>query len=441
MNLCPQAASKHIGGATVVLAAVLFFGSQIASAQPTIVSTAPPDSAGGVSTSAAVVFTFSEPMNTAHTSIQFFTPGGAMLTTTEAWSAGNTVLTCTPSPTFPAGTNIFWVVTGQNAAGMSLSGSPTGFFSTGGGSGGGSGTNAITTFNIGKSYLNQQLTAGAPTLPTSPPYSFIASTALSSNRTANTVTVTLASGGVSNLLHQLVAPEDYLLIDSDTNNARFEATFPQGIYVFKVTASSSNQTVNVTLPTGMVQPNAPHISNWTAAQSLNVARAFTLTWDVFQDGTVSDLISLTVGNNVFQSGSPGTSNVLSGTATSVTIPAHTLLPNSNYVAQLIFYHTAGTSNATYSTGAYRATVTQFHINTMGTASSVPVVSNPVWGGGGFSFDVTTSPGQVLKVLFSTDSSLPIAQWLTLLTSNSIGTSVHFTLPPPAGATGFFRIEN
>src|SRR5579859_3006741 len=261
MNQYVRAASKHLFSASVGVAVHLLFGSQIACAQPTIVSTVPPDSAGGVSTSAAVVFTFSEPMDTAHTSVQFFTLGGAMLTTTEAWSAGNAVLTCTPSPTFPAGTNIFWVVTGQNVAGMSLSGSPTGFFRTAGGSGGGgSGTNAITTFTIGKSYLNQQLTAGAPTLPTTPSYFFLASTSLSSNRTANIITVTLASGGVSNLVQDFVSPEHYLLIASDTNNARFESTFPEGLYVFKVTASSSNQTVNVTLPAGMVQPNAPHIS-------------------------------------------------------------------------------------------------------------------------------------------------------------------------------------
>ena len=310
----------------------------------------------------------------------------------------------------------------------------------------GSGTNALTTFSIGKTYLNVQNSAGPPTPPTTPAYSFIATTVLSSNRTANNISLTLPSGGTSNLLQNFVLPAEYLLFASDTNQARFESTFPQGDYVFKVAASSSNQQVTATLPASMSQPNAPHISNWTAAQSLDVAEAFTLTWDAFQGGTASDFILLTVGNNnafgnnAFQSGSPGTSNVLTGTATSVTIPAGKLLANSNYVANIGFYHIGGTSNATYTAGAYRLTVTQFHINTIGTASTLPAMSKPVWGGGGFSFDVATLPGQVLKVLFSTDSSLPITTWTTLLSTNPVGTSVHLTIPPQAGPTGFFRIK-
>jgi hypothetical protein len=123
------------------------------------------------------------------------------------------------------------------------------------------------------------------------------------------------------------------------------------------------------------------------------------------------------------------------------IPEGTLAANSNYVADIIFYHTAGTSNATYKTGTYRASVTQFHINTTGTTSPVPFVSHPVWDSNGFSFDVATSPAQVLNVLYSADCSLPLAQWVTLLETNSTGTSVHITVPPQASPTGFFRIQN
>ena len=311
----------------------------------------------------------------------------------------------------------------------------------------GSGTNALTIFNIGKTYLYQQLTAGAPTHPTNLVYGFTATTTLSSNRTANSITVTLPSGGTSNLTQNFVLPAEYLLFGYDTNNSMFESRFPEGDYLFKVSAASSNQQVTVTLPASMAQPNAPRISNWTAAQSVNVAQAFTLTWDAFQGGTASDYILLTVGNNnafgnnAFQSGGPGTSNVLTGTATSVTIPAGTLLANSNYLANIGFYHLVGTSNASYTAGAYRLTVTQFHINTIGTAPKALLVSNPVWGGGGFSFDVATSPGKVLKVLFSADSSLPLTTWTTLLSTNPTGTSVHLAIPPQAGSTGFFRVAN
>jgi len=108
MNLYLHAACKRITNASVSVAAFLIFVPQIASAQPTIVSTVPANLASVVSPSAVVVFTFSEPMDTANTSVQFLTLGGTMLTTTEAWSVSNTVLTCTPTPDFPAGTNIIW---------------------------------------------------------------------------------------------------------------------------------------------------------------------------------------------------------------------------------------------------------------------------------------------------------------------------------------------
>jgi hypothetical protein len=166
-------------------------------------------------------------------------------------------------------------------------------------------TNAITTFVIGKSYLNLQSTPGAPTPAPNPFYSFIATTSLSSNRTANIITVTIPSGGTSNLLQNLVLPEDFLLLAFDTNTARFESTFPEGNYLFKVTSALSNQQVTVTLPASMPQPNAPHISNYAAAQSLNVNQAFTLTWDPFQGGTTADYVLLTVGNHAFHPPKPG----------------------------------------------------------------------------------------------------------------------------------------
>src|SRR5262249_32040862 len=86
----------------------LLAGLRMASADPTIVSTVPANLAAGVSPTAAVVFTFSEPMDTANTEALFLVPPFTTLTTTAAWSANDTVLTCTPTPAFPANTNIIW---------------------------------------------------------------------------------------------------------------------------------------------------------------------------------------------------------------------------------------------------------------------------------------------------------------------------------------------
>src|SRR4051812_6919507 len=86
-----------------VVALLMFLASlRPAVALPTIVSTVPSNGATGVSPSAAVVFTFSTAMDPTATTADFsdVTAGFESPTVAFAWSAGNTVLTCTPSPQF-----------------------------------------------------------------------------------------------------------------------------------------------------------------------------------------------------------------------------------------------------------------------------------------------------------------------------------------------------
>ncbi|MGO8926332.1 MAG: Ig-like domain-containing protein [Limisphaerales bacterium] len=106
-----------------------------AHAQPTIVSTVPPTGASGVSLSAAVVITFSEAMNTNLTLAYLFDSSTLeLLSASLSWSAGNTVLACTPTGGFPANQTIWWtVMNGQDPAGVPLSGYTGGSFTTGSG--------------------------------------------------------------------------------------------------------------------------------------------------------------------------------------------------------------------------------------------------------------------------------------------------------------------
>ena len=103
-------------------------------AQPTIVSTVPPNGASGVSPSAAVIITFSEPMNNSVTTADFVSSNPyEELTTSPSWNADNTVLTCTPTEPLPANRTIWWTVNGTNSAGTALSGYIGGTFTTGSG--------------------------------------------------------------------------------------------------------------------------------------------------------------------------------------------------------------------------------------------------------------------------------------------------------------------
>lgn len=402
-----------------------FLGLTKALAQPTIVSTVPSDGATGVSTTNAVVFTFSEAMDPNATTNLFYDESTfAVLTTTPVWSAGNTVLSCTPSPAFPADTGILWEVISQNPAGTPLSGTTAGTFTTGSGPGGGGGygTNQYTTFSFGLVDYYQQTNSSAPTVYTNLSYLFLSEVTLASNRTALDVTLELPSTSVSNLSQDPFSPDEFYLDVYSSNQTALDATFGYGNYIFTVTAASSNQQVTVNLPSTVVQPGAPQIADYTAAQSVNPAQPFTLTWNTFSGGTASDFIYVSVGTN-FSTPTPGSSNAFPGTASSVVIPAGTLQTNTSYEAIIGFYHYHSVTNKpSYISAAYRGSITVFKLSTTGGATNSPMVlTNVALSGDILSFNVTSAIGQSLIVQYAADLNAPSNQWQTLLsTTNTTG---------------------
>jgi hypothetical protein len=109
-------ADGRLGGLVALI--TLLVALTRAQAQPTVVSTIPVSGASGVSTTAPVVFTFSVAMDPTATGAEFYTESSfTALATTAAWSGGNKVLTCTPSPAFPSATAILWFVDGQTPGG------------------------------------------------------------------------------------------------------------------------------------------------------------------------------------------------------------------------------------------------------------------------------------------------------------------------------------
>jgi methionine-rich copper-binding protein CopC len=414
-------------------------------AAPTIVSTVPASGATGVSTTTTVVFTFSEAMETEFTEAAFFDPSDPFnpIATSPSWSVGNTVLTCTPTSSFPANKTIYWSVTGENPIGDPLEGGDFGYFTTSAG-GGGSGTNAITTFSVGKTHHYNQTSSGPPVLDLTTPYNFSGVTALSSNRTATSVTLTMPTAAVSNLIH-LPPPqaEIFILPAFDTSLSTYDATFPAGNYSFFVQAASSNQTVVVNLPTtnSMAQPGAPHLINYLAAQIVNPNQAFVLGWDAFPGGTATDYIDVDIGDT-YRSPDPGLPGALTGTAQTFTIPANTLQPNTTYSSRVGFFRHVGSTNASYATAAYRATYTEFSLVTTGGSASGPLIlTNATYVPSSFSFDVLCSTGQTVTVEYKTN--LTSGAWQNLFTiTNSAGSILHAVAPQAAtNRTLFFRARN
>ena len=430
------------GMVKIFVAGLLLAGVVVTQAQPTILSSVPANLATGVSPSASVVFTFSEAMDPDLTSAQFIDGTSfSFYATTETWSSGNKVLTCTPITPFASGRQIIWSVDGENTTGDVLSGNTAGFFTTGsGGSGGsGSGTNAITTLNLGKTYNYNQNSTGAPVLDADVPYLFSASTTLASNRTATSITLKLPTAAVTNLSQNFLQRENYYLVYFETNLTTFDSVFPAGSYQFLVQAATSNQQVNVTLSAPASQPAAPHVANYAAAQAVNASQNFTLTWDAFSGGTAADYVYVTVGNNVFATASPGVSGALPGTATSVVIPAGRLQAGSNYTASVGFYRASWSTNASYVAGTYRGTLTEFSLVTTGGVVVHPTLGKVSLSGGKVGFDVSASSSVAFTVEYAT--SLAPANWQSLITTNMAGGTLRLIDPRPmTDKAVFYRVK-
>ena len=318
---------------------------------------------------------------------------------------------------------------------------PFGSFTTSTGGSSGSGTNAITRFTLGITHAYDQTSTALPTIDATVPYSFGAITSLASNRTATNVQLTLPTTSISNLTRSFFRLENFTLFAFNTNLATFNTTFPSGSYMFNVRAAASNQTVTVNFPASLVQPGAPHVSNYAAAQTVDASQPFTLMWDAFPGGTAADFVSVVIGDS-FSSTNAGLPGALPGTATSITIPAGRLQAGSNYDSTIGFYRFIGTSNGnSYATLVYRATTTQFTLGTRGGSTTGPLIlTNAVHAPSNFSFDVLCSSGQVVTVEYRTN--LAAGQWRTLLSTTSAAT--HFRAVAPQASTNralYFRARN
>lgn len=413
-----------------------------AGAQPTLISSVPANGATGVPAAAAVVFTFSVAMDPEFTEATFidFTNPFSPIPVASSWNASMTVLTCTPTPLFPANKTIFWSVSGQSADGEPLETDPFGSFTTGSGGSSGTGTNAFTLFTLGISHVYDQTSTALPTPDVTAPYDFSAITSLASNRTATNVLLTLPTASISNLMRNPFRLENFTLFAFNTSLPTFNATFPSGNYTFNVQAAVSNQLFPVNLPASLVQPGAPHVSNYAAAQTVDASQPFTLTWDAFPGGTAADYISVSIGDS-FSSTNAGSSGALPGTATSITIPAGRLQAGSNYDGTIGFYRFTGTTNGASRSLVYRATTTQFTLTTRnGSTTGSLILTNTVYAPSNFAFDVLCSPGQTVTVEYRTN--LAAGLWRTLMVTTS--SANRFRAVAPQASTNralYFRARN
>ncbi len=406
-----------------------------ASAQPGLISSSPTNGAVNVPTSSAVTFRFSEPMNTVFSGATFVYSNVNFVLTAPVWSASNTVLTCTPIPSFPANVTISWLVFGRSAGGPAMTNVPTGVFTTGAGFPPPVNTNQLTFITAGMTHVYYQTSSALPEIYAQAPYHFLAAVSLASDRTANAISVTAPTSAEYTLAPSFPKTWDWSYLGNETNLITFDTRYPRGVYLFKIQSSASNQFVSVLSPLGLEQPPAPHLNNFDAAQKVDATQPFTLTWDPFFGGTPQDLITAALTKFGTINTIVLTPTGLPGSATSILISANTLETNSAYALSLNFYHWINTTNGGDNIAqAFRVTNTQLVIQTLGTNSFV--LNDPVFDDGALSFEVQAPAATDVTIEFK--SSLSSTTWQTLDTYAS--GDGRFTVSVPIGTTPmrFFR---
>jgi hypothetical protein len=404
-------------------------GVSVCRAAPTLVSTVPTNMATGVSPSAAIVFTYSEAMDTSTTAAQFIDANTYQEITTlsSAWSSGNTVLTLTPTTPLPANHLILWLADGMSSGGEALD-EAFGTFTTAATASTGCDPNApLLSFTVAKGWMFEQNSGGLPASNATAPYCFLACMSLPCPRDATNVSLRFPGGSAANLVLSAI-PGHLTLPDCNyLNLAAFDAAYPAGDYVFTVQAVGSNQPVTVNFPSGLTQPAAPHLANFQQGQTINAGQPFVLAWDAFPGGTAADCIYVEIYGGVFKTPALGEAGALNGTATNVVIPAGTFQASQPYSGCVTFYHYRWQTNAgSHLALAYRASTTEFTLTTSsGTTSPLLVLTNAAWAGaGGFSFEVACAVGQALVIECSTN--VAPTHWDTVCTTNSPADRVRIT---------------
>lgn len=233
----------------------------------------------------------------------------------------------------------------------------------------------VDLYMVGKGRLYAQDAAGSPVADPTTPYFFDSQVVESFGGIVNTATV--KPPGVSAKTLTRVDGEGRLELEADfATKALLDSSYAKGTYQFTIDTAHGNRTPSLVLPAD-AYPNAPHVTNWTAAQSVGAAADFLATWDPMTSGTADDFIQLSIadagGQIVFSTPDAGEPGALDGTQTSLLIPAGTLVANQTYSADLMFVNIIGQNTTAYP-GAVGATTyiarTDFNMQTAPTGGQL-----------------------------------------------------------------------
>ncbi|MDB6027342.1 MAG: hypothetical protein JWM68_3565, partial [Verrucomicrobiales bacterium] len=218
----------------------------------------------------------------------------------------------------------------------------------------------VRQFVVAKAQNFVQSDAGAPTAATgvddNSPFQFHSNVDAATSTSVQSVTVRVSPSGALQTLPQK-EPGNFELNTGFATKTDLDTAFPSGGYLFSiVTQSQGTKTPTLTLPAD-AYPNTPHLSNWSAAQSIDTTSDFTFTWEAFAGGTTNDIVEFKIEQE-----NDSIKPDLNGTATSWTLPSNSLTAGVTYNCELRFIklgiNTTTYPGATGITGFFKNTTFQ-----------------------------------------------------------------------------------
>lgn len=126
------------------------------------------------------------------------------------------------------------------------------------------------------------------------------------------------------------------------SQSTMDAAFPNGTYQVVIEGTNDGAVTNTIVITGDSYPATPHFDSFAAAQAIDPATDFNLTWEPISGATENDYISLELvdcqDENVVSTPAPGEAGALNGTSTNYVIRARSLRPGMMYKVKMIVAH-------------------------------------------------------------------------------------------------------
>ncbi len=191
-----------------------------------------------------------------------------------------------------------------------------------------------------KGQLFEQLTAGAPSMAATG-FLFHADARGFESNSIVAASVQPPTGSSQSLMRDDPSSNQLEFNDEfTTKNALDTVYHSSGTYTMSIDTQNQGTLLPALNLPADAYPSTPQILNFAAAQSINSATNFIVTWSAFSGGTSTDFITFEVDDNT-DMGIFGTPDLfdpgaLDGTATSVAIPGGTLQPGTTYGGRLLF---------------------------------------------------------------------------------------------------------